>query len=1475
MADNSRDVELRIRARDYSQKTLKDLTAITKGLIEVMEQQVAAAELGEGANKDLTATYDRLADAGKQLLKLDALVKTFQKQSEAVDKAAQSARDARRAQDELQASYGKLDKLTKAQERDITRAATASDRAAKAEEQRRSTLARTGAELQKYGVDLTNLSGAQSSFASSVQQINTALERQQSAIDKLPAAQQAAKLRQAAEQERIAAQQVADREVNKALSQAAEQRAAADKVADGLRLQADQALATAKGYQSLGRVVARTTGEQNALGQQLYQIISPAAAARSTLSGVERQVADLDTEITRAGKNIQDGAQKLRDLAAAQKSLMGMAQAVDAYRQQVTVVREARAAYVAARTDVQALAAQMKAAGTDGAQFAAKLQQAQQTLRASATNLRNATQAARDSKAQLQQAGIATANLTAQQERMARSAQQSAAAAQRLTAAMRDQQKAGSGTASILQMISGNGRQTLDMMQRLRGEVLALATTYVGVQGSINLAGGAIDAYKMRQQALLKISTVVGDSQAAQAEQWDYMVGLANKLGIGIDVIASSYTKFAVAAHAVGIGMQETRYIFESVAKAGRVFALSADDMNGVFKALEQMLSKGQVYAEELRGQLGERLPGAVAMFASGMGMTVQELTKQLELGMVRAEDVINFARENAKAIDAQVDLASASVQAAEARLQTAMVTFRLAIADSGFIEHYTQMLEQLTKFLQSSEGKLAASKIGEAFSHLADAVIWAAENIDTLKAAITALALFKFGQVLVSVALNVGSLIRFVTQLSGAVVAANGTLLAFAGGLTAAGGAAGALGTALMGLLRFIPWVAAAWAAWKVAEWAYESNDAFRMFVDNAGLYVKGFGNLVATFLGSFFTGIDDLIRLSYRKIQEYGAEMVKAVANHIADAVSLIPKVGDEMAASVREFAAAVEGPEGEFVSKTKKMWGDMADYWKRMQEEMTAKQAEEVAKRHWAESGGAGPISSAARAATGQGSFQFTADPGTGTTPEQRKAAQLKKEIDTLNKQAAKAEKSAREALVRKDLAGRLKLIDDEFAPLYKRAQELGGKATTDAITQLDKLKAKRVEIEKLEFQQATSGTAATDKRARAIETLTAEYERLAAAVGQQEAKIDPTASFASRLEADLKKVNVQYDQLILKAQKIGGKEGGNLETQINALREQNLAMTEQKAKQDELKRLQDQLNAQLEIKRANLEEINSLREAGVISEDEQVRRTVELYQQQNGEIEKAINNLEQFAMTMRSSMSPEEWARVNAQIATMRAGLKDVAGTYTQMDKMVVQGTLDGMSRALDSVGDNLEQVISGTMSIGDAFKNLGQVVRQFFADFLMQIAQAIMQQAILNALASSGWGGISGAAVSAGGSAGAAVHHSGGIVGSGSANRSREVSTSWFANAPRFHTGGLPGLKSDEVPAILQKGEQVLSKDDPNNILNGGPGAAGGAPASMDVKIVNTIDPSEFVSQGLSTAAGQQAVLNVIRSNKTAIKAITR
>ena len=135
---------------------------------------------------------------------------------------------------------------------------------------------------------------------------------------------------------------------------------------------------------------------------------------------------------------------------------------------------------------------------------------------------------------------------------------------------------------------------------------------------------------------------------------------------------------------------------------------------------------------------------------------------------------------------------------------------------------------------------------------------------------------------------------------------------------------------------------------------------------------------------------------------------------------------------------------------------------------------------------------------------------------------------------------------------------------------------------------------------------------------------------------------------------------------------------------------------------------------------------------------------------------------------------------------------------------------------------------------------------------------IIQQMILNALQSSGFGG----AVSGG--VNAITRHTGGLA--DSSGTQRMVDSGWFRNAVRYHTGGIAGLQPGEIPAILKRNEEVLTEDDPRHIFNGG-----GAGKEQDIKIINTLDPADFISKGVGTAVGEKAILNFIRQNSEAVK----
>nr|WP_286174083.1 hypothetical protein [Rhodobacter sp. NTK016B] len=160
-----------------------------------------------------------------------------------------------------------------------------------------------------------------------------------------------------------------------------------------------------------------------------------------------------------------------------------------------------------------------------------------------------------------------------------------------------------------------------------------------------------------------------------------------------------------------------------------------------------------------------------------------------------------------------------------------------------------------------------------------------------------------------------------------------------------------------------------------------------------------------------------------------------------------------------------------------------------------------------------------------------------------------------------------------------------------------------------------------------------------------------------------------------------------------------------------------------------------------------------------------------------------------------------------------------------------------------------------------------VAGEDLAGTLENVARALARAALEAALFGSGplaglFGGGGGLFGLFGGGTSAKVMHTGGIVGSG--GTSRTVSPAIFAGAQRFHNGGWPGLKAGEVPAILERGERVLSRAE---VARGGTG-----PVVISGEIGVTVDDDgkvqAYVKRMGTQAArqGAQAAVGVVKSS---------
>ena len=198
----------------------------------------------------------------------------------------------------------------------------------------------------------------------------------------------------------------------------------------------------------------------------------------------------------------------------------------------------------------------------------------------------------------------------------------------------------------------------------------------------------------------------------------DFLDRITQAYGVNLITTTERYIKFDAAARQSNLRMAETQNIFETVTKASGVLGLKTHELEGVYLALEQMLSKGKVTTEELRRQLGERLPGAFGIMANALGVSTIKLDKMLKSGEVLSKEALpKFATELEKAFGLESVHKIDTLQAAQSRLSNSWTMFVRDIAGSGTLIQgvFKGVLNFLSKTLENI-GELG-DEIKEAFA--------------------------------------------------------------------------------------------------------------------------------------------------------------------------------------------------------------------------------------------------------------------------------------------------------------------------------------------------------------------------------------------------------------------------------------------------------------------------------------------------------------------------------------------------------------------------------------------------------------------------------------------------------------------------------------------------------------------------------------------------------------------------------------
>lgn len=234
--------------------------------------------------------------------------------------------------------------------------------------------------------------------------------------------------------------------------------------------------------------------------------------------------------------------------------------------------------------------------------------------------------------------------------------------------------------------------------QAMQAQILTFAAALgAGGIGLSNLVTKFIEVAKSTNRVTTALKNVSG-SMAVFADNQRYLLDLAKKYGLEINALTGNYAKFTAAASISGMSMQEQRKIFESLSRAATAFGMSADDSNGVFLALSQMMSKGKISSEELRLQIGERLPIALQAMAKAAGTSVAGLDKLMKEGKLLSAEVLPKFADALNEMIPNVD--TDNLETSLNRLQNA---FTKLVNETDIQGKYKGLIDWLTGYVKKA----------------------------------------------------------------------------------------------------------------------------------------------------------------------------------------------------------------------------------------------------------------------------------------------------------------------------------------------------------------------------------------------------------------------------------------------------------------------------------------------------------------------------------------------------------------------------------------------------------------------------------------------------------------------------------------------------------------------------------------------------------------------------------------------------
>ena len=281
-------------------------------------------------------------------------------------------------------------------------------------------------------------------------------------------------------------------------------------------------------------------------------------------------------------------------------------------------------------------------------------------------------------------------------------------------------------------------KPVMDMQKSFGGLGRSIAGAFAGI-GVAAVAMKSLNDAMAMQSAQRSIDFASGGVEES-AKNMDFLRQTIDKMGLPMKEAMEGFKTLDASIYGTGLSQQFARDMFENTAMATTVLGVSADKTQNAFLAIGQMASKGVVSMEELRGQLGDALPGAAAIAARAMKMDIPDFNKMVESGKLLSTDFLpKFAAELKNTFESKLPSATNSAQANFNRFRNSLLDLSIVFGEKllppivSFMQNYlTPAIEWLGSSIEKFSNLSVVKSIGE-FANLSKILNFIKPLMDSL----------------------------------------------------------------------------------------------------------------------------------------------------------------------------------------------------------------------------------------------------------------------------------------------------------------------------------------------------------------------------------------------------------------------------------------------------------------------------------------------------------------------------------------------------------------------------------------------------------------------------------------------------------------------------------------------------------------------------------------------------------------------